>query len=1140
MLYRLLGPLEVVHDGVAIDLGAPKQRAVLAALLLHRGRVVSTDRLVESVWGDEAPPSAVPSLQVHVSNLRRVLRDGHGGSAPVERRQPGYVLTVDDAQVDVARFTAAADAARHHVDAGEWDDACQRASEALELWRGPLLADLADEDWVRVEAVGLEQRRTECLETLATALLGRGRVAEALARTSVLVAEQPYRERARWLHLVALHRDGRTAEALEDYRAHAHRLAEELGMEPGGELRELQAGLLRDDPALRAWPAVPGAAARVPEQVEAPRRRASDEEPAARVPAARRPAEGPGALVGRARESAVLDSMAQELAAGRPSWLVLTGPPGIGKTRLAEEAVARFRSVGAREAWGRCPEEEGVPAWWPLRQVVRALGADPDSVLVPPRDVDADTARFAVYERVLQLLEAATAEGPVALVVDDVQWSDATSLRALAYLSSALRDRPLAVVLTLRDGEGSSDVAHLLAALARREAASQLAVPPLAADEVVALASEVAGETVAPADARLLAERTGGNPLFVAEYARLPRDERSSGGIPLAVRTVLGRRLARLPEPVQVLLRAAAVLGDPFPVDLLAETARLSFDEVADLLEAAADEHIISAARGSSGYAFSHALLREEVLAGLPALRRQRLHARVAEVTTGIDSDSLARRALHLVAAQPLVEPGVVVQACTAAAEDAEARWDADTAAQWWESALGALDRLPPAARGTERRDDLVVARLQALARAGRDQTVLDVVDDELVSAAREVRTGTIGRLAAVLLRTSGAWPWASYGDDPGVLLARLESLTGAVATDPAAHVRVLGARAVGSCYAPDLAVPDALSREALERAEALGDPDVLADALVARVLAFVGAAAHARESIELLDRVAGLHHEQARVDEVLRHNVLTMSETILGRVEVAEEHLRDGVAGADLLRLPVTRVQLRWAGAMLAQWRGRLDEAEQLVTRAWALHRQTELYESGVHNLALLSVRWDRGRVAELPEVVAHSPEPGVWAATAAAETGDLAGARELLDDLVPVATPFYWYSLGHQVLLAHVAADCGALEHAATLVERLTPHSGHVAAIGQVGVIGTVDAALGRLHAVLGDHGTAARLLRDSVELSRRAGGVPSELRSRLALALLGPPGDARDEELAAVAAAADALGMHGVRDAARAALG
>ena len=362
--------------------------------------------------------------------------------------------------------------------------------------------------------------------------------------------------------MIALHRAGRSPEALERYAEHVRRLDEELGLEPGAELRELQVAILRHEPALAAWPrpaSWTGAAQiHTPEAVA---EAAVSEEPVS-------------SLVGRARETRVLDELLADVRGGATRWLVLTGPAGIGKTRLAEELVARMRAAGGRDAWARCSEEDGAPAWWPIRQLVRALGDDPDTLLVPPAGVDADAARFAVYERVAALragrrrsaqavVSSTTRSGPIP-----------TSARCLAHLAGALRGTPVVFALTLRDGEAADAIAPLLAALARSEGIGSSRSGRSRDAEVGVLAGAIAGEELSEREAGELARRTGGNPLFVCEYARLPSEAREQGDTPLAVRSVLGRRLAGLEPEILQVLRAAAIIGDVVDLPALDRDAR--------------------------------------------------------------------------------------------------------------------------------------------------------------------------------------------------------------------------------------------------------------------------------------------------------------------------------------------------------------------------------------------------------------------------------------------------------------------------------------------------------------------------------------------------------------------------------------
>jgi DNA-binding SARP family transcriptional activator len=1128
--YRLLGPLHVARgDGREspvgpVDLGPPKQRAVLAVLLLAQGAVVSVDRLVDAVWGDDVPGSALASLQAYISNLRRALRDS-GRASPIVRQPPGYYLDVGSDDVDATVFAACCARAVAAVEAGAWEDALTEAEAGLALWRGPLLADFADEPWVAADAARAEERRRECRDARITALLALGRTAPALSEAVTLAAADALSERGCWLHMLTLYRAGRVAEALDVYARHVAVLDSELGLHPGEELRELQTAILNQAPELAAWPRTPEWTGAV--EVSTP---ASDHAAPGDVGSVPR-----AGLVGRDRELATVTELLADAGRGASCWLVLSGPPGIGKTRLAEEVVER--TVGAGSAvWVSCPDERATPPWWPMRQLVRALGADADEVLEVPAHADPDTARFQVYDRIHRVLEAA--HGVRTVVIDDVQWADSASTSALAYIAGALRDHPLAIVLTVRDGEHTPELGRLLGTIARGARNRHVEVPALSSGDVAALATAVAEDAITAAEAATLAERTGGNPFFVCEYARLPRDERAGNEIPVAVKSVLDRRLANLDPAVLQVLRTAAVIGDEVDVPVLREATRLDIDTLADYLDEAADERIVVTSHTGDGYAFAHGLLREQLLAGMPALRRQRLHAKVAEVLADAGGDdALTRRAQHLVAAQPLVEPDLVVDACRRAAEDATQRWSSDIAAGWWQAALDAYDRLPAAARDDDERDTLAVAMLAAYSRAGRGRLVLGTVERYLVEAMRAGRVTTVGRVAGALLRASGGWPWLAPGDDPGGLLVQLERAVAIADVHGGAGARVLAALAVGHCYTPD---PTVAARH-LDRAEALaeasGDGDVIADALMGRLITYSGVATFSRDIVAWQRRLNTLQHSRFREDQVIAHSVCTMAAMNLGDIDGAERHLRAGIQGSEELQLPVLRAQLRWMEAVLAVWRGDFAEAQRHHGIAAYVHEQTELYGAGSGLMAEVSLlRETGGEINPAWLELVAAPETGgqgmvdlvTGALLTVADGPDVAPAAEALLSgwLTRRDSPHVWTTLGNLVLLAHLAADCGLVRYAEPLLAELTPFADRIAVIGQIGVAGPVALATARLRALTGDTAGALADLADARDLAERTSGAPSLVRCALLSAeLTGEP------TAASVAAQARALGMLGV---------
>jgi DNA-binding SARP family transcriptional activator len=245
MEFRILGPLEVSDGGHLLPLSGAKQRALLAALLLRANEVVPSDRLIEEVWGEESPESGATALRVRLSQLRKALPEN-----TIATRPPGYVIRVERDQLDLRRFERLVDEGRRSLETKDAATASAKLAEALALWRGPALADLAYEDFAQPAISRLEELRLAALELRIEADLALGRQVELVGELEALVAEHPLRERLRAQLMLALYRSGRQAEALEAYRAARRALAEELGIDPTPALKELERAILRQDPAL--------------------------------------------------------------------------------------------------------------------------------------------------------------------------------------------------------------------------------------------------------------------------------------------------------------------------------------------------------------------------------------------------------------------------------------------------------------------------------------------------------------------------------------------------------------------------------------------------------------------------------------------------------------------------------------------------------------------------------------------------------------------------------------------------------------------------------------------------------------------------------------------------------------------------
>ena len=1116
--YRLLGPIEAERDGRLLDIGRGQQPALLALLLLDAGRVVSTDRIVDALWPDDPPASAMSSIQALISRLRAVLREGSDRDLPIRRQQPGYVFELGDASTDLDLYLAGCDEVRRLVAARRWKDAAARVGAVDALYRGPLVSEYAGAAWVASATAIVDERRLGLMEDGATALFGAGRDDEALQMAIRARALAPLDERACRLHVLGLYRAGRTAEALAAWRTFADTLDEELGLEPGAELRDLQSGILRQDTALSTWPEV------------------ADRRPASALPASAANPTTPSTLVGRAHEVAQLDAALMRTAGGAEAWIVIAGAPGIGKSALAEDAIGRWASAGAVTVRVGCPDDSALPALWPIRQLLQHLGADPDTVLEPPNRDDPDRARFAIAAQVAAALRTVSSARPLLVVMDDVQWADSATATLLADVVETERSPRLAMLLTSRDDPREPAVLRLLAAVARRSDHVRLAPAPLAPTEIADLVTRISGTPPGPAELAELTQRTEGMPFFVTEYARLTEADRRTGALPSGVRAVLERRLTAVEPAVRETLQAAAVLGDPIDTRLLAATTALDARALADQLDAAAAAQLLTADRESARYSFGHALMRDRLVQAVSPLHRQELHRAAAEALAGRPGTAaLARRARHLVEAGDAVEPIVVLDACVAAARDAERRWAVDEAVRWWEQARSVLeaDDVPP-----ERRDEAVVGLASALVRNGQGQRMLDLVDDSLLDAWREGRTESVGLVAALLLRLTGCWPWPAYGADPGPLTARLAGLEPRLRAHPEAHARVLAALAIGSCYDLDPAVPEALSARAIEVAETTGDQDVLADALLGRAMTFSGVAVRAQEVLTVLDRLARTPHRLERFDGVIADGIASMSTLALGDVAGAAEHVSRGIERATALHLPVSAAQFRWAALTIAQWRtDDVDGAEDAFDVTWALHTKTELTQSVTVILATLALRWEQGRLADGLGLSEHNAFLSPWIDAIVAAARREPGAEEQLLREIRRPEPTSWTSHGRATLLAHAAADLEVTAAATPLRALLLPVETCLANFGQSSMVGPIALALARLDLLAGDLPDATRRLEIAADLAQRTGGANALLRVRLERQrIAAASGEGVDpEELTRIRSMAAARGLGGVaRDA------
>ena len=474
--FCLLGPLVVRRGGVALPVPRGRQRALLAVLLLNAGRVVSVGEMAETLWGPSPSPSASVTVRNYVKRLRRVL--GDADQARILTRSPGYVIRVDPGELDVARFEVLLEGARSAARADSWEAAADQAALALALWRGEPLADVKSEALALREVPRLAELRLQAAELRIDAELRLGRNGVVIAELERLAAAHPLREHLHARLMLALYRDGRQAEALAAYQ-HARRvLVDELGAEPGAELRELHRQILTTGPVPagpKPGPPTPGGAR--PASV-----RPAGAGPAGAGPTGERPApvvprELPGPVpqfVGRAAELADLTGMMERASAQRPPALVISavaGMAGVGKTALAlqwaHQVADRFPDGQLHVNLRGYDPGQPMPAAAALAGFLRSLG-------VADQDIPAGTAERAARYRSL------LAGQRMLIMIDNAR--DVEQVRPLLPGSPSC-----AAVVTSRDA---------LAGLVARDGARRLDLGLLPPAEAVRLLRALIGERV--------------------------------------------------------------------------------------------------------------------------------------------------------------------------------------------------------------------------------------------------------------------------------------------------------------------------------------------------------------------------------------------------------------------------------------------------------------------------------------------------------------------------------------------------------------------------------------------------------------------------------------------------------------------
>ena len=1105
MDFRILGPIEVVDGDRRLALGGPKQRALLALLLLHANEVVPSDRLIDELWGGEDREEAIRALQVAISRLRRALVPGRA----VVTRSPGYELRIDDEQIDVKRFEALLNAGRWALADGDARSARRAFDSALGMWRGSPLAELRYESFAQAEISRLEELHARALEDRVEADLALGRHDELIGELEAEVVRHPLRERLRGQLMLALYRAGRQAEALETYHRGRAELLDELGIEPSSELRDLHQAIIEQDAAVAAPP------------------HAVSDEPAARG----------SEFVGRESELGQLRRGLHRALAGRGSLVLLAGEPGIGKSRLVDEFAESCRQRGAILLWGRCWEGKGAPAFWPWVQLLRSClrsteptallaevgpGARELAELLPelrellpglPRSTigDPEAARFRMFDAVSRLLRAAAGRRPLVLLLDDIHAADEPSLLLLRFVAGQLDDVPVSAVAAYRDTEAGRREAleALLTDVSREPTVHRIRLRGLEEPEVASLIQHASGRTPPGQLVTEVHARTGGNPLFVTEMVRLLESQRgldpTALGVPKGVRLVIGQRLGQLTETSRAVLEVAAVLGREFEIEAVGQVLGAANADVTPALDDAIGVGLVVAAPGGPGrLRFSHALVRDALYDFLPAGRRIELHRRVGEALEARyahrQEHHFTELAFHFYEGLSRAGAAKAVEYARAAARRAAGQLAFEEAARLYRLALDALELSGTADPAL--RCELLLAQGDAQARAGSVATAKRTFLEAAVIARRE---GMNERLARAALGYGGRWVWEVGRGDPFLLALLEEAAEKLPPEDSALGVRVLARLAGGPLKPGDHRVRRlALSRQSLAMARRLGDPAVLSYALDGRIAAILGPDT-LEEQWALQAELRHLAEDAGDLERIVQGHIYRLFE-LMARLELEDFPQEYALATrrAAELRQPAQRWMVGSIDAIHALLTGRLGEAETLIDAAHELGREAMPWNAAVvGRLQRFVLRGLQGRLEDIEADVCSAVKEyagyPVWRAVRVSLYAGLGRKEETRaaledvagDDFAIVQHDEEW--LLSMVLIADGCTMLGDRELAATLYERLSPYAHrNVMAEAEV-ALGSTGRAVGNLAATLGRRDEATRHFMHAAERNRGAGALP-----------------------------------------------
>ena len=1093
MEFRVLGPLEITHDGEPVIVTRHKCRSLLALFLSHYPYAISTDAVAEALWPDTDPEKAINSVRVNASYLRAALAltDGDG---PITSGR--YGISVGREHIDVTRFEDLASAAHEAGAAGDPHRATELFGSALAEWRGEPYADFSEIDALREEVARLGELRLDALEGYATALLDDDRADEVCRLLTPVIDAHLSRETLVGRLMLGFHRTGRQRDALAIFARVKDELAES-GMPPTPQLQELANAVVLHDPDLDAARSAP----RANRRVLAPRRRAT--------------------FIGRDDELRALQACWDNAMRGAPQLVYVAGEAGMGKTTLIRRFVEQVNATGETTAIGAC-DPDSTEDYEPFPDLVRSiLHTDPPTdsgpsmlgelaLLAPDLSdqlpeigvaADPSAGRQRLFRAVANLLTAPT--HPLLLVLEDLHWARPDAVHLLRHVVRQARGQVM-ILATFRRSELLTPEAYGLAGMTGRltKPDLMLQLAPMDHHEVRAII-----DAVAPRDRRTewlseleeLTTVSAGNPLRLREVLRqleLEPDAIVAEIAPEDVRSLIGRRMRGLDPVTRSTLHAAAVLGRTFTLPQVATVAELTIDTTLDALDLAIEQGLLAEGDRVDNFTFAHPVFRNAIYSSLVQSRRARLHIRCGEALIderdrGVVEPTAADIARHFVAARPVSDAGRTTELTREAASDAAGRYAHDEAVEWYRQALECAQSARWAAhdlarirlaRGIELdlSGVLTAARTEYflvadIARATKDSALL--VDTAVAAAPRQAVTdlGFATQLAGLVDEALSCL----HADDP----ARVQLLRSA------AFARF--------CFDPGSA--EGYAREAERLSTFTADPEIHNWTLGLRYLT----KSNDDEQRLVLSRELLQHSRRHNLD---RHRGdasrrILIDHLMHGQIDEFEAEIQAMDTFARAISDPFDQYWVAALTATRALMQSASSATEELINAAAILGRQLQIFDTtGVHMLQMFALRYQQGRSGEVTAGLSEGSTdmPPIMAGTALlalsyAESGRLDLARRALDRVVSrdeILLPRDNFWLGAVGLFSGVAAVCGTAGQRRRLRAGLEPRADRFCIFGAGGaVFGTGHHWLARLARADGDIEAARQHLESAARVCHDA---------------------------------------------------